>query len=105
MIENFGIGIDIVDVNRFKNLDFEKKKEFYKKTFSEGEIKYCLKYKDAYRHFAGKFALKEAVIKSTHLKINLSKILTGNNKGKPIINISKKNQYLFIASMSHEKNN
>ena len=104
MIENFGMGIDIVEVNRFKNLDFEKKKEFYKKTFSDDEIKYCLKYKDAYRHFAGKFALKEAVIKSTNLKINLSEIVIENHKGKPIINISKNNSYLFIASISHEKN-
>lgn len=104
MIENFGIGVDIVEINRFKKLDFEKKKRFYKKTFSKDEIKYCLKYKDAYRHFAGKFALKEAVIKSTNLKINLSDILTGYEQGKPIVNISHKNQYKFLVSITHEKN-
>jgi len=104
MIENFGIGVDIVEITRFKKLDFKKKKGFYKKTFSEDEIKYCLKFKDSYRHFAGKFALKEAVIKSINLKINLSDILTSYEQGKPIVNISHKNQYKFLVSITHEEN-
>ncbi len=104
MIEHFGIGIDIIDVNKFKKLDFEAKKGFFKKIFSEDEIKYCHRYKDAYRHFAGKFALKEAVIKSTNLKINLSDILTSYEEGKPVVSILKKSKYKFLVSVTHDKN-
>ena len=31
MIENFGIGIDIADIDGFRNILFEKKTSFYKK--------------------------------------------------------------------------
>ena len=31
MIENMGVGIDIIDVNRFRDMPFEKKSSFYKK--------------------------------------------------------------------------
>ena len=63
-ISSIGIGIDIVKVNRFRIHPYESHKRFYKKLFSKSEIDYCLKFKDPYKHFAGKFAIKEAVIKS-----------------------------------------
>ena len=34
MIKDFGIGIDIVNVNRFRNMTYEKKISFYKKIFN-----------------------------------------------------------------------
>ena len=76
MIEKLGIGIDIVEVEQFRTKEFSKNEEFYKKLFSQNEIEYCLKFTDPYVHFAGKFALKEAVIKSTNLKIDFLKIKT-----------------------------
>ena len=103
MIKNMGVGIDIVDVNRFRNIPFEKKPSFYKQIFHENEIKYCLKFKDPYTHFAGKFAVKEAVIKSIDIKENFSKIITDHQNKKPIVSISGKNEYEFSASISHEK--
>ena len=68
MIENMEVGIDIINVNRFRNMPFEKKSSFYKKIFHENEINYCLKFKDPYTHFAGKFAIKESVIKINKYK-------------------------------------
>ena len=62
--DGVGIGIDLVEINRFKERPYNANKSFYKKIFSEEEINYCLKFSDSYRHFAGKFALKEALIKS-----------------------------------------
>ena len=76
MIEKFAIGIDIVDVNRFSSKKFSENKEFYSKIFTKNEINYCTKFKNPYTHFAGKFALKEAVIKAIKKKINLD-----NKKG------------------------
>ena len=103
MIENMSIGIDIIDVNRFRDMPFEIKSSFYKKIFHANEINYCLKFKDPYTHFAGKFALKEALIKSINKKIFPSEIETSHLNSKPIINISKNiKDYRFIASLSHE---
>jgi len=105
MIENFGIGIDIVDISRFRNQPFEEKKTFYGKIFNEKEIKYCLQFNDPYPHFAGKFAVKEAVIKSIEKKIKLSEIETEIIDLKPKVKLTGKysNEYYFKISISHEK--
>ena len=69
MLENFGIGIDIVEIKRFQEKPFEKNINFYKKIFTESEIKYCLNKKNSAETFASKFAIKEAVIKSIKKQI------------------------------------
>ena len=103
MIENFGIGIDISSIKKFKDKPFEKNENFYKKIFSEQEITYCLKFENYYEKFAAKFALKEAVIKSINKKIILSEIETSYLDSKPFIEIlNSKQNYKFLASLSHE---
>lgn len=105
MIEQFGIGIDIVNVSDFEKQKFEQKLNFYKKLFLKSEIDYCLKFKNPYIHFAGKFAIKEAVKKSINKKISMLKINTDHLNSKPIVKIlENKNQFKFIVSLSHEKN-
>ena len=101
----FGIGIDIVNVSRFKNKPFKANLDFYKKIFFEDEIEYCKKFKSPYEHFAGKFALKEAVIKSINEDVGFLEIVTGHTNSKPTVKIKKSlpNRYNFIASISHEK--
>jgi holo-[acyl-carrier protein] synthase len=103
MTEKIGVGIDIIDVNRFRDMPFEIKSSFYEKIFHENEINYCLKFKDPYTHFAGKFAIKESVIKSINIKENFSKIITDHQNKKPIVSICGKNDYTFSASITHEK--
>ena len=103
MIENLGVGIDIINVNRFRDMPFGEKSSFYKKIFHKNEINYCLEFKDPYTHFAGKFAIKESVIKSTNTKENFLKIITDHQNKKPIVSIYGKNDYTFSASISHEK--
>ena len=73
MIENFGIGIDISSVKKFKTKSFGKNESFYQKIFSKSEIEYCLKFKNPYERFAGKFAIKEAVTKSIQTKIEIGR--------------------------------
>ena len=100
---NSGIGIDLVEIKRFKHLSFLENQSFYKKNFSEDEIDYCMKFNEPYKHFAGKFALKEALIKSIDKKIHLSEIETSYLDSKPIVKILENNKnYRFIASVSHE---
>ena len=104
MFKQIGIGIDIVDVEKFEEIKFEEKPEFYKNIFLPTEIAYCLKYKNPYERFAGKFAIKEATIKAIKEKINLLDIETIHVKSKPNIKIQKtKKKYAFQISVSHDK--
>lgn len=41
MLENFGVGIDIIDVTRFERIPIDENFQFYKKIFQESEINYC----------------------------------------------------------------
>tara|TARA_B100001559_G_C16444452_1_gene596058 strand:- start:401 stop:754 length:354 start_codon:yes stop_codon:yes gene_type:complete len=105
MIENFGVGIDLSNIDRFKKKTFQENKSFYRKIFTEKEISYCLKYKNYYERFAGKFAVKEALIKSINQKIHPCKIETSHIKSKPMIKlIGIKEKYQFCVSLSHENN-
>ena len=106
MIEKLGIGIDIVDVDRFVKIPYSTKPNFYKKLFLPSEIKYCLKYRNPYQHFAGKFALKEAIKKSISENILMLDIETSHSNSKPIVKLKGKWQkkYRFLTSISHEKN-
>ncbi len=104
MFKQIGIGIDITDVEKFEKIKFQKKPEFYKKIFLPSEIAYCLKYKNPYERFAGKFAIKEATIKAINQNIQLLDIETIHTKSKPNIKIKKsKRKYKFQVSVSHEK--
>lgn len=57
-----GVGVDLVSVSKFEsNLESA---EFLRKVFTPAEIEACQDYTDATERFAGKFAVKEAVMKS-----------------------------------------
>jgi len=105
MSKSFGIGIDIVDIEELKKIPFSSKPNFYKKIFSDSETKYCLKFKNSYERFAGKFAIKEAVKKSISDKISLLDIETYHSKSKPMVRLKGRlaRKYVFHVSISHEK--
>ncbi len=78
-----GIGIDITDVARIKNM-FEKYGDtFLARTFTEKEIDYCKKHASPEMHFAARFAAKEAMVKALGTgfigKINLKSISVEND--------------------------
>ena len=101
----FSMGIDIVNVSRFKKKPLNNNLNFYKKIFSDSEINYCKKFSSPYEHFAGKFAIKESVIKAVLDKIPLKNICVSNSKNRPRIKINGRlnKKYAFIVSISHEK--
>jgi len=101
---NIGIGIDVVDINRFRKIPFSFKKSFYKRIFLESEIKYCLRFKDPYTHFAAKFAIKEALKKSIQDNVDFLDVETLHLRQKPAIRLKKNKKYVFILSASHDKN-
>ena len=98
MIE--GIGVDIVEISRFKKIKYNSKPSFYKKLFRENEINYCLKFKNSYEHFA----LKESVKKSINEDIPFSDIEITYSDSKPQVVIfgNHKNKYKFLASLTHD---
>jgi len=104
MIENFGIGIDIVDINRFEKITYAEKPSFYNKLFTSSEIEYCLKFKTPAQHFAGKFAIKESVKKSIDDPISFLDIETFHIESKLKIKLCGdwKKKYKFLGSISHE---
>ena len=86
----YGIGTDIVEVNRIKKSI--KKKLFIQKIFSKEEILKCKKIKNPSNCFAKRFAAKEAFSKALGTGIskgiNFNEIVVLNKKtGKPYINI------------------
>ena len=105
MIENFGIGIDLVHIKKFEKITYLKKPSFYKKTFFPSEIEYCLKFKKPAEHFAGKFAIKESVKKSVNEPISFLDIETFHVDSKLKIKLcgELKNKYNLLGSISHEK--
>lgn len=84
-----GIGIDAIEIERFKTAIDKRGEVFLKKIFTQKELEYANdKGSGYYMHMAGKFAAKEAVKKALPegIKIGLNwsdiEILNGED-GKP----------------------
>ena len=87
MLENKQIGIDIVKIDRFREKSIFENESLYEKIFTKSEMTYCKKFSDHYPHFAGKFALKEAVQKSIKKSLVFNKIETLHSNSKPEIKL------------------
>mgnify|MGYP001216968510 FL=1 len=114
----FGIGIDIVKVNRIRSA-LSKNDIFKKKVFLPEEIKYCEKKAHKHNCYSKRFAAKEAFAKAlgTGIKkgIKLNEIKIINDKyGKPSIKLIgktlmtanktiKKKKYKIFLSLSDER--
>ncbi len=59
-----GIGTDIVEVTRIGEMIERHGELFLQRVFTEGEIQYCQERKLAMQHYAGRWAAKEAVMKT-----------------------------------------
>jgi len=89
-MSEWSIGVDIVEVARFKGLDYSSHKQFYERVFTSKEIEYCLSFKSPSPHFAVNFAGKEAVYKAINrffdVKLHDIEILRDEN-GVPRVNL------------------
>lgn len=59
-----GIGVDLVEVARIEHSIERFGERFLHRVFTEGEIDYCKSMPHPARHFAARFAAKEAVSKA-----------------------------------------
>lgn len=98
-----GLGIDIEEVSRFSQKPFLKHKTFYKKIFTENEIKYCMSKLDPYPYFTARFCAKEATIKALkHQDLKLNEIeIIRENKIPNLVNIPNVHKKKIQLSLSH----
>ncbi len=59
-----GIGIDTVEIQRFRAVLDRQKDRFVDRVFTAGEKEYCRGHRDPVPHFAARFAAKEALFKA-----------------------------------------
>ena len=96
----FGTGLDIIEIDRIKKSLAKYSPRFEKKIFTDGEINYCQLQADPGKHFAARFAVKEAVSKSlgtgiTH-EVGFKDIeVVNQTSGKPIVKMGGRGKILF----------
>lgn len=59
-----GLGTDIVEIVRIGRMIERHGELFLHRVYTEGEIRYCQRRRESYQHFAGRWAAKEAVMKT-----------------------------------------
>ena len=59
-----GVGVDLIEVRRFRAFARNKKHAFLNKVFTKKELAYCFQYQDPAPHLAGFFAAKESASKA-----------------------------------------
>ena len=102
----FGIGTDIVSVDRIKNS--LKNKNFIKRVYNQKEIFKCKKLSTSVNCFAKRFAAKEAFSKALGTGIskgiNFNEIVILNKKsGRPYINITGQTKRILLKKFKGKK--
>lgn len=59
-----GLGIDLVPVARIQDVVERRGERFLKRILTPGEIEYCSRHPEPARHWAARFAVKEAAMKA-----------------------------------------
>lgn len=109
----YGIGIDIVKIQRISNAVEKWGHRFLERIFTEKEISYCFSKRIPYPSLAVRFAAKEALIKALNSEtpVSFKDVEVINiNSGKPLLKINGRlDDYFkkhFISkahlSLSHE---
>lgn len=110
----YGIGIDLVKIQRMKDADDKWGRKFFEKFLTPGEIAYCYKKAAPYPSIAVRFAAKEAIIKAigSEITVNMKEIeIVNEDNGRPLLHTSgtlkafmeEKNIKRCHLSLSHEK--
>jgi holo-[acyl-carrier protein] synthase len=89
----YGIGIDIVKIERMKKVVEKWGNRFLEKVFTDGEISYCYEKKEPFLSLAVRFAAKEALIKAVGSidNVSLRDIEVVNvETGRPLLKIRGK---------------
>ena len=60
----YGVGIDIIEVDRIRKVFDERKEKFISRVFTQAELDYSFKFKEPFMHLAARFSAKEAYYKA-----------------------------------------
>ncbi len=101
-----GLGSDLIEIARIKRLIDKEGQKFLDRIFTEGEQAYCLQHSAAERHFAARFAAKEAVAKALGTGIRgvvgwKDIEVVNDDAGKPVVELSISVQMEFSAPSIH----
>ncbi len=109
----YGIGVDIVKVERIRNAVEKWGERFLRKVFTGNEISHCYGKKDPFPALSVRFAAKEALIKAVGSRISAftDMEILNDPHGKPFLRISGVLEDFFRenslstpqVSLSHEK--
>jgi len=87
-------GVDIVHTGRIREI-MERHRGFLNDIFTESEREYCLSKRDPVPHLAGRFAVKEAVLKALGIGISATGIdsrfqeieVRNQKNGRPVLTL------------------
>lgn len=101
-----GIGTDIIEVKRIEESIERFGQRFLDRIFTLDEQAYCLHHRDSSRHFAGRFAAKEAIVKAlgTGFRDGIGWLdieIINDAHGKPVTHLSDKLKELFDSPIIH----
>ncbi|MEW6109340.1 MAG: holo-ACP synthase [Nitrospirota bacterium] len=110
----YGIGIDIVKIERMKAAVEKWGAKFLERVFTENEISYCYEKKEPYLSLSVRFAAKEALIKAigSEIPVSFKDIEVMNyGSGRPFIRVRGSLEAFFKErsvksihlSLSHER--
>jgi len=96
----FGTGLDIIEIKRIKNSIEKYSPKFEQRVFTSNEINYCKSQGDPAKHYAARFAVKEAVSKCLGTGITgtlgfQDMEITHEETGKPVLKMIGKGKELF----------
>ncbi|OHE88902.1 MAG: holo-[acyl-carrier-protein] synthase [Verrucomicrobia bacterium RIFCSPLOWO2_12_FULL_64_8] len=109
-----GLGCDLIDVERIRGVLERQGERFLRRVFTEEERTYCLGMKFPHKHFAARWAAKEAVSKAfttgigSHLDWTSVSVYHGARQ-EPLVRLDAKGEALLrqvggtnvLLSLSH----
>lgn len=101
-----GVGTDIIEIERVQQSIERYGKKFLDRLFTTKEQEYCLSHRESGRHFAGRFAAKEAVAKAFGTGIGesvgwLDIEILNDADGKPKLFLSQHIKDTFKSPVVH----
>ncbi len=111
-----GTGVDIIEISRIRKSIQKYSGKFEERVFTSKEIDYCRSKADPSKHFAARFAAKEAVLKSlgTGMAQGIAwkdMEILNRESGQPVLNLTGRGRHIFDAlnlkdihiSITHDK--
>ncbi len=97
-----GVGIDIIEVDRIREIHERQKDRYLNRVYSEEELRYCMRMSNPYPHLAARFAVKEAVSKAFSTGIGglfewKSACVYHGERSQPLVELDEKGKTLLEA--------